>query len=963
MDHGLIYRQPPLHFASDLPGLGACPTPKRAGTRHLLNGLLPATENFTSQSLYPLASMEQLALCLPDTLLQDTISSSLLSHRASVQLQVFESPVYRLLIISVENNFAGLDGFSKADVIELLKRDRSMRSRLIKYLEQAPRTVSTALVEKLIVGAIEAQDAATVKELLSTNLVDADNIVCEVDGDLYTGIERATALWNIDLIETLVAAGASVNKTAADSSPLQIALEQIRSERLGGSQDSIETHIDVIEALLCNGARVVARHVRLAIISQNRDLLTRVIAHFCPSTDDHAQAFAYDHSDRYSIFDLDHGLLLLSSKRCDEDLAIEITKILCFLCSQANCGRCIEPGSKALERAITVAAARGFQNLLQLLLCYSSPGKGALAGAVRGCSQEIIWQFLRTGAVIDSDPEVLCLKDVDGLHEEETPRTPLAEAIRRQDKDLIAYFESHGALDQIEDPKRFVAALCAASEVGDIAYVRKLLRLAPSQPEYSLNWGLAISVENSHQEVSKTLLEAGAYGTTVQYERTMSLLRRSCFHPVVQALRQRNKALVLDLLECDSDYGSLPQHKLIIDESVLWGDLSVIEDIWMLLGHSSFASLELIAGMFIEAAFSDNNLAMFTFFAEKLKMPMLESLRNVWGSIINMETVRHLLSLGADPYYALASSGFDSGYVQGHIVRVLLREFHDRYPMDKRNIGSQVLLVAIRLEDDELLDLALEANSDLLSLLPADDRKPDEEQHTIIGAAITLLGDRRVDIVRKLMVAGVDPNGIVWTQNDVINLQSSEGVVHFHRPRLQQTALIRAIHTQNEVIVRYLVENGADIHRAARMTLKRTPLQQACEAGSMNMVEFLLQHGARVNEKPAFRGGGTSLQLCAISGHVGIARLLIRHGADIHAAPAVSHGRTALEGAAEHGRLDMLKVLWDASPRGKFAPEDYERAMKLARKGGHEACRTLLEELSLAENCFVDQGTGQSSET
>ena len=160
------------------------------------------------------------------------------------------------------------------------------------------------------------------------------------------------------------------------------------------------------------------------------------------------------------------------------------------------------------------------------------------------------------------------------------------------------------------------------------------------------------------------------------------------------------------------------------------------------------------------------------------------------------------------------------------------------------------------------------------------------------------------------------------------------------------TALLVAIETRSEQLVKLLLDKGADVHRAARRGLKRTPLQQACEVGSFRIVKLLLEHKASVNEDPAERGGATALRLTAISGSIKIAELLLSQGAIVHAAPAGVGGRTAFEGAAEHGRMEMIRVLWDAAAGRGFTPERIKSAKSLALSRGHRGCAEYIDILS-----------------
>lgn len=125
--------------------------------------------------------------------------------------------------------------------------------------------------------------------------------------------------------------------------------------------------------------------------------------------------------------------------------------------------------------------------------------------------------------------------------------------------------------------------------------------------------------------------------------------------------------------------------------------------------------------------------------------------------------------------------------------------------------------------------------------------------------------------------------------------------------------------------------------------ISRTALQAAAEIGSLELMLLLLRAGAEVNAPPAAYSGVTALQAAAIGGYVGVANALLNRGAEVNAAPAPSNGRTALEGAAEYGRIDMLQLLIDA---GATVTGDgqaqYDRAVELASKNGHNAARNLL---------------------
>jgi hypothetical protein len=165
----------------------------------------------------------------------------------------------------------------------------------------------------------------------------------------------------------------------------------------------------------------------------------------------------------------------------------------------------------------------------------------------------------------------------------------------------------------------------------------------------------------------------------------------------------------------------------------------------------------------------------------------------------------------------------------------------------------------------------------------------------------------------------------------------------------RMSTLLAAIDTENLSMVKFLVENGADINHSFRTGLIRRPLQRAAEIGNFEIVQYLLQCGAPADCAPCY-SGGTALQLTAIGGYVGIAELLLEYGADINHLPAEGEGRTAFEGAAEWGRVDMMCLLvWKGLNFDLVVDKEghtqSQRAMQFAEKRGQMASKRFVEYL------------------
>ncbi|KAJ2986341.1 hypothetical protein NUW58_g5074 [Xylaria curta] len=150
----------------------------------------------------------------------------------------------------------------------------------------------------------------------------------------------------------------------------------------------------------------------------------------------------------------------------------------------------------------------------------------------------------------------------------------------------------------------------------------------------------------------------------------------------------------------------------------------------------------------------------------------------------------------------------------------------------------------------------------------------------------------------------------------------------------------------------------------------RTALQGACElepqpigdrTRKLDLVKFLIDQGADVNAPPAKISGNTALQLAAWHGDIAIALVLLEHGAKINAPPAKKYGLCALDAAAVRGRLDMVKLLLSmAAHSHDRGATGYAGAIRLAAANGHFAVAELIREhIKTFGNCIiVDVGDG-----
>ena len=928
-------QQAVVHRQSNSPATRDAREPGGNNTRQLVTDTRPhVLHGSPLNSDNALLVDETIGLRLSSLLMSDAVSSNfLLKSRTVARHQAFGHSIYGSLILSVENNFAGLDGMSTGAILKFLEQGPQMRSQLSEYLRALPMNISKTVANNLIRAAIEDCNASMASELLKTGLVDPNDIVCSVGGQRYTAVERSAMLNSFEVTKVLLNAGADVNKTYStrmnEVGALYVAILPRR--------ECSPVDMQLVNMLLDHGAEARMWHVAIAVRRQEPVLIKALMSKIPPS--DHLDAFRSNNLRDSSI--MEDAVRLL-----DSEVATTIIVQIVQACYQTSCGKCSKAYPKCLRESITLAATRGHFKLVAFLVDYVADKDPPLAGAVRSGRKDIIELLLEKGANPDA-PECDINKD-DGFL-----TTPFAEAIRANDDELIRLFHELGATTQISEEGRFCAAIYAASEVGNLAYVNELLQMAPGIDGGSLNPALCISIRKGYEEVPLTLLKAGA---NVNIHRV-----NSSPHPssaLAEALDQKNKTLVLMIMEYDVNV-QLYSHTPILSRkeslptfstrtikpmaaAARWGDVSIIKNLLSMGAANDACDGEMAVTVAVRA----KNWPLIDFLVEngaQLDVPVDSQKWSPLATAISnkeIDMMRYLLDLGADPSCSkVIKEAVKEG---GEILAVVLDALRIRFPRSKKGLGAEALCCAIVTDDVDLIDMLLEARFDINTVVDTEECG----YTSALGMAVEETGEINLDIIRKLILAGGDPNGIVSSTNPW-GLDNAW-------PR--KTVMLQAILTESKPLVELLIDEGADIKRAARLGLKRTPLQQACEVGAMEIVDLFLEKGVDVNEAPALRGGATSLQLCAIKGFCGIAEKLLNLGADVHAAPSEVNGRTALDGAAENGRLDMLMLLWNAAADKRFSSEQCSHAMKLAEENGHIACRDLIRHLDLTSRPIFGQG-------
>jgi ankyrin repeat protein len=843
----------------------------------------------------------------------DATDSQIIERNASF------GPGFKALLYSIINGFAGLRNVPRSSIMKLIRDDQQTQSHLVKLLNTSSSSLAKPLADNLFRAAVESCDPQAVAMIMSITgnnaeiAIDPNNIVCEFSDRDYTPIELAAKFRNNEIVQALLTANADPNKTYSKSEmdergALELAI------RKWGELERVDPKL--VNLLLDCGAKVRPSLVEAVVRWGNGDMdLLRLLMDRIPDS---------QHSAIFS----NRTILVDAVDYLENEAATAIVQRFFEACKSTNCGKCIPSQPELLQGMLVKAAKRGNLKLVKFLTPHTNEKQLALAAAVRIGKLQLVNFLLDNGATVDGRGGYLdsyVSKEYGSNFRSIT--TPLAEAIRAQDQSQIQDFEKRGALACIAQEDHFSAAVFAAAETGHITYLEKVLELVPAYHHAHLTPALIVAIQNNQTGVALVLLDAGAY---VNHGGSI----HGPGPPLVEALLRRNRVVVDAILESDLNpnfhLGFGGTETQYIELAGSWGVLEIIQDL-ALIGAN------LNAG---------NKTTALTTAVENRNRPLVEDLLDLGASANSRarsgasplqaavkngdhDMMLFLISQGAsvinEDAFLFAAKHDPSAY---KILSSALGELHLR---DRQKFGGKLLIHFITQNDMEAVATLIKAKVDINSICKTLSRG---QSFSPLGFAVSYDKGTRHELVRMLLQAGGDPNGIATKANI--------GVPPLHTP------LLLAIRTRNEEMVQILVNAGAHVNRPARRGIKHTPLQGACKINSFKMVKFLLLNGANVNDPAAVRGGHTALQLAAINGSLKIVTLLIDNHADPHGAPAKVRGQTAFEGAAENGCLDVLRELSIAASPRHFSQKELQKAKGLAAGRGHRSCVDYIDSLPSA---------------
>ena len=824
--------------------------------------------------------------------------------------QVFRSPLHRQILFSVANNFAGLGTFPIGDIMHVLQTETT--EKLYQMVRSAPGSASRAIIQNIFKAAIEAGDAMIVDLLVRENTTDIQiNEQILVAGDVrYTPIERATALRHEHVVRTLVHHGADVNKTDYDKKHRQGDLlygaldHAVCSVRDGRPYFEINPQLCLM--LLEAGGDLSDMSMTLLLEGhgEHGELIERIM-----SKNYHKEA-----TDWGNIDTLRRVIFFLDNQRAMSTVAM-LLKLGVDPNASLTTRRIVGPNA-----IIDCAAQRGSLSLVDFLLDSGARlTDDTLPAAVTSGNKDLIEFLISRGA------------EVNGLGTLKI--TPLAAAIRIQSAEIINMLETRGA----SPLKHFAIVFEAASQVGDLQLIERLVELKGNISPHDLGYALTVALKDGREEIAQILINAGAnvnfpcgdgYGSRV---------------PLSYALKLRNEGLIYSLLDADANpnyhisrHGPVPAMQL----AVMWGNRSVIEAL-IFAGADLSSNVGYHSGAGLTIAVKQRNSELVQLLLASGADVNDPETRRDGGTALeaaaensDIEMARYLLDQGADPNDPWAFE--KAAYRDKNLFELIFERYRARYPIGQGKLGTTLLARFIENGDESLARQILSMGMD------ADAAIGDQStggRRTAFGYAIFRQQDNKNNFLEMFLQKGCNPNSVVFQTGVDWDDQFGE------RVRSVITAFLAAIDTQSPSIVELFIKYEADVNFPARLGVKRTPLQRAAELGNLEIVDILVNRGAHVNAPAAVRGGGTALQLAVIGCYIPVACRLLSLGANVNAPGSIANGKTALEAAAEHGRLDMVQILFNAGAASRRSDRgQITNAITLAKGNGHIGVCDLLEQ-------------------
>ncbi|KAI1662045.1 hypothetical protein F4813DRAFT_384761 [Daldinia decipiens] len=867
------------------------------------------TQEFSHSSCY----YQNLQALVPEGLLPKQRGNEMFVTSASETLN--DESLLSGLVFTMMNRLIDLKDIPIGSILKLFAHSGKTNTMPTPFSEAKYDHATRALAEFLFEAAIEEGENSVLRILLRTGLVSANQTISTKRGSQRRAIERVAELRNLTAMEILLDTEEDLTQANQNN------LIDIYTRYINFVDEECVQFCLLIRNRWPNATSEVFRDGKF----WTKEAIRLSLTSFTPP--EHSMMIEY-------------GILHSIPSEMEGGEAVDAVRLIHDNCKKTGCG-CFYRDPIGLKAALLICAEDGHYKLAKFLLpfCRHKYLLEALSVSIRshwGNLVALLMRNIKDDYSQEYDSDESDDEFYDGSYD--YLLAPLAEALLSNDTALVNRLERAGALSRtiLGD------VMAAAVEIRNIGYIKRLLdQFDPVRPK-DLSAALFIAIENGFDDIAFILLDAGAsvnHGSEIEMNG-----KKYNGLPLNAAIKRRNFQLARTILNADIGPEGIDgdTFRIIYKSDAISIFNEVIQSMADIFSRSPYAldthgPLPSLLSDLHEAGQYD------------LLKILLSSLNRVNDGINrsfdyairtgNIGLAQFMLSHGAIKSL-IPFLGSATVMGQTAILRQLLLQVQNNVTP-----GSIPFPLYSAIHDDQN---NIRFNFECLDILFASNIFDFEVDYNCSGSPLCMAiditdkhPDGRFFIVKKLLEAGCNPNTIGTT-------------IAINGADVSETALLQAISKRNERLVRLLVRWKANVHGTAHLlTVRRTPLQKAAEVGDLAIVKFLLEHEVDVNAPPTTRSGGTALQFAAISGNCNVAAELLSHGALLHTPPlSKANGRWPIEGAAENGRFHMIEYLWIAK-ENTFLPDGCEtgfeekycrRAMKLAERYGHIACRDLIAE-------------------
>ncbi|KAG8530638.1 uncharacterized protein KY384_004676 [Bacidia gigantensis] len=853
------------------------------------------------------------------------------SSLARPRTDISRSPIFRHILFSMANNFAGLDNVGLRLAFESLLQVAS--KELYQIVRSTPQYHTTqAIAKSVFKAAIELAHADIVDTLLKDCSLNIGvnqklSFPCDPRGWRCSPLRRATDLKHKQVIEVLLAYGAKPEEHS-DFSQCSLCDEIMFSYE----SCSYATDADREVNRIVSGCGYCVRsgsEVRSMLVgadhevspddlhflmndSQSQDLFRQIFENRL-AKNQHDWRDSRIFSSLFGTYDQDSLLYFLDfmvkneidlnatpkispgvieslpeshklkthyldvMKEKEIDLCVTPKVSPDFKDHLSRYGASFSHHERCEESLIEKAARRGFFNLTRSLF---------EAGAC--ITPDTLPNAISSGDKVLTD---YLLKHGANPHAGRRSRdSPLIVAIRLQQPEITKLILS--AIDPISTYGRdtFLPALEAASEVGDLTLLHTMIGQVNKNMSTDYGRALSTAIIYGQQAAALMLVNAGADVEDVTSDHS----------PLCGALKLQNHALVCAILDAEpiARYTNSTAHDEpyfsysgSLDETppvelvVRWGNVDILQKCIVAgidINDCGRRSREFAESALFIAVRSKNRLMADILLQNGcfIDIPTsrksgLTALRAAVESQ-ELQMIDYIFQNGADPHDGGALTKAVE-YSSKNMVKRMTQEHAARYPGAHPGWCRDAILNAVDQNDLRIFKILLKADPNPLFIPKNEGLQTSFLHHAIIKANDAVSGPAEGTTFKFLEFL---------LQNQVDTKCNPEVMTSFHTSYwsyTKSTFFMDVIRTGNSAMVDLLIRYGAKINGPVKRGFNRTPLQVAAENGHVELIRKLLDLGADVNSPAARDDGATALQFAAMKGYISIAFTLLQAGAQVDA--------------------------------------------------------------------------------